>query len=501
VDFGGWGGGAADEMGGNYYDRVLQKYGSIAGVWAPQTNRRLLSWGFNTIGPYSHYLTFPITTNSSWPGGTQPVKMPFVWLESITPYAETNLNNWAPGPTKSIYRGVNPSYYPNGGDFPDVFDPNFDAYVNANIANDVNGVAGVLGSPWLMGVMIDDTDNLMGFGAGADFPTEPIDNPSPHLGWITLITAPTQTINPFTDQPYTDTTVYTKLALANFLQSRYGTIQALNAAWGSNYTTFGSSGGWGVGTGLLDEDGRHSSWVGTDPYGLSNANPAVKADLNAFLFQLASKYYSIMSTRLKQHDPNVLYFGPSTTGGWRSPAHAPIIQAASQYVDVFSTSLDASDQARLNFVAQNLGDKPMIYWEGMYANPDSSRWRYPNPNPGSPYAYDTQSARGQGYANDLSSYVNMVAAPTGSIPSAGLIYWDWADSLGEETNWGLVTLMDNAYDGKESTISGGTPGVVGSAACADPWGFPCGGEEHNYGDFIDSVRNANLNALETASGH
>ncbi|MGH9440245.1 MAG: putative Ig domain-containing protein, partial [Terriglobia bacterium] len=50
VDFGGWGGAPPDEMGGNYYDRVVQKYGSIAGGWAPQTNRRLLSWGFNTIG-------------------------------------------------------------------------------------------------------------------------------------------------------------------------------------------------------------------------------------------------------------------------------------------------------------------------------------------------------------------------------------------------------------------------------------------------------------------
>ncbi|MDE3181647.1 MAG: hypothetical protein KGM47_18530, partial [Acidobacteriota bacterium] len=194
------------------------------------------------------------------------------------------------------------------------------------------------------------------------------------------------------------------------------------------------------------------------------------------------------------------YFGPSTIGGWGSPAHAPIIQAAAQYVDVFSTGLEPFDPTRLDFIVQYLGDKPIIYWEGSMANPDSSRWRYPNPANEPANNFTTQGARGQGYAAELTGYVNTIASPTGSIPSIGFLKWSWTDSIGEESNWGLVSLMDNAYDGKEATISGGAPGIVGSANCADPWGFACGAEEHNYGDFLDSVITANLNALKTASG-
>ncbi len=44
-----------------------------------------------------------------------------------------------------------------------------------------------------------------------------------------------------TDQLYSDPVVYTKKRLSTNLQTQYGTIAALNAAWGSNYTTFGSS--------------------------------------------------------------------------------------------------------------------------------------------------------------------------------------------------------------------------------------------------------------------
>lgn len=485
-----------DETGVSYYNRIVKKYGDHTLHWGPQANRRLKSWGFNTIGPYSYYFTYPTLHNNGWPGGTQPVKMPFVLIENVSQYAETNTHDWAPGPTKSLYRGVKQSVYDDGGDFPDVFDPNFDAYVESAFTRDVNGIVTALNSPWLIGAIIDDTDYLRGFGAGADFPTDPPGQTSAHLGWITLVTAPTQTTNPFTRKPYQDTKVYTKYALRDFLKNKYHTIAALNAAWGSNYTTFGSDGGWGTGRGLLDEDGRHS-WVGRDPYGLSKTQPAVKADLDAFLYQIAAKYYSTICTRLKEHAPHLLYFGPSVTGAWHAPARRQILEAAGKYVDVLSTNMSTRTPGQLDFVAKYFGDKPIIYWEGMYANPDSGRWRHPNPNPRSHYACQTQAERGRMYTEDLDAYANTVASPTGSIPSVGLLFWDMVDSLGEQTNWGLVSCMDNAYDGKEATISGGVPGVFGSAKCRDPWGYPCGGEERNYGDFLDPVTKANLSIMDS----
>ena len=41
--------------------------------------------------------------------------------------------------------------------------------------------------------------------------------------------------------------------------------------------------------------------------------------------------------------------------------------------------------------------------------------------------------------------------------------------VSEQKNWGLVSLMDNAYDGVEAGIAQGT----------DAWGYRTGGEEKN----------------------
>jgi hypothetical protein len=69
----------------------------------------------------------------------------------------------------------------------------------------------------------------------------------------------------------------------------------------------------------------------------------------------------------------------------------------------------------------------------------------------------------------------------------GLKWWAWLDSWGEKSNWGLVSFLDNAYDGKEAIMA---PGV-------DPWGYPTGKESANYGDFLDPVTNANQLIYQT----
>ncbi len=61
------------------------------------------------------------------------------------------------------------------------------------------------------------------------------------------------------------------------------------------------------------------------------------------------------------------------------------------------------------------------------------------------------------------------------------------DNSGEGINWGLVSRLDNAYDGKEAIIA---PGL-------DPWGFATGGEVANYGDFLSSATAANATLIQT----
>ncbi|MGH9471230.1 MAG: hypothetical protein ACRD1M_00660, partial [Terriglobales bacterium] len=80
----------------------------------------------------------------------------------------------------------------------------------------------------------------------------------------------------------------------------------------------------------------------------------------------------------------------------------------------------------------------------------------------------------------------------GSANSIGIQFWAWGDSTGEETNWGLVSFLDNPYDGVSDVVAAGT----------DAWGFATGGEAANYGNFIGPVTSANqaVVAALTAAG-
>ena len=79
---------------------------------------------------------------------------------------------------------------------------------------------------------------------------------------------------------------------------------------------------------------------------------------------------------------------------------------------------------------------------------------------------------------------------TGVHPFVGLQWWEFADNWRDKTNWCLVTLSDNAYDGREAIQAIGN----------DPWGCPTGGEERDYGDLLTPVRCANFGTLEHLSG-
>jgi hypothetical protein len=474
-----------DEMGGSYNRRFLAKYGKPEVGW-PQVNRRLQSWGFNTIGPFSYRMVLPTDSEPSWPGGRQPVKMPFVALAG-----NPGITGRFIGAYKNLYNGLDPGLFPGeeGANFPDVFDPGFATFATKQYAHDPD-LAGYKNSPWFIGYMTDDTDFLSGFGAGTDFATDPPEKYHWHLGFLALVTAPTQSANPYAkpaNQPYPNTKVYTKYALRDFLLTRYGTISALNAAWGSRYTTFDSDGGWGTGSGLLDENGRQEhTWLGgrAARYYLSGTTSHLKTDLDDFLCELSKKYFATLRTAFKTVAPKSLFLGPTNLGGWRAAARGPILKAAGEYLDVLNVGTDAGP-AQVDFMARWAGDVPIAIWEGIVANPDSSRWRYPRQQSPASWSVPTQQERADRYTRDLQNLQRGKSTVSGSHPFVGLLWWDWVDMSSEQTNWGLVSLADNTYDGHEATTDGGK----------DVWGFKTGGEEKKYGDFLTGVRNANLQLM------
>ena len=468
---------------GTSYSAVVQaKYGSSA-TWAKQTILRLRSWGFNSLAPYASAYVLPFSQFPPSPTSPSGQYMPAVLLMRPSWYGLTDNGNYAPGSFKSLEDCLDKTYtgYRSDGP-PDVFDPNFSAYTNGLLqaqtaAGGTWNQAAI--SPWVIGVATDDADNMQGFGPGTDVPSA--DGViAVHIGWLAVAVSPTKTSSTKYGVSYSDPTVYTKKALHDFLVQKYNnSIAALNTAWGSNYTTFDSAGGWGTGTGLMDEDGRHTAWLGTTDGTLQNASAGVVTDLNAFLGQYAQQYFSVTAGAVRKYMPHSLVFGPASLNGHGGVTRAPVLQAAGQYLDVLSGG--ATSQQALDLTLKSFGDKPMVTWEGTYANADSDLAGYPNPGI---KAYTTQAARGQAYAARANFLFN-TATSSGSYTVIGLNWWAWEDSWGEKTNWGLVTFIDNAYDGKEDIVAKGK----------NSRSYATGGERRNYGDFVSYVARSNGDIL------
>jgi len=461
------------------YDTVfLAKYGTVATGWN-QANLRLKARGFNAHGPYTY--TQALATGAY--GGT--TKLPFTYNgpnPGITGY------NVGAGSFKILYRGLDTAVSAvfagsAGGFYPDAYDPVFTTNAVALFAADSN-LATFKTSSWFIGMFSDDTDFLSGMGPGVDFATDPPVKYHWHLGFLALVTAPTQTTNVHAagTPAYTDSEVYTKTALQAWLTGKYGTVGALNTAWGSTYTTLGSDGGWPTGAGLMDENGRstHSAWLGTsynDPWNLPSMSATVKADLDLFLYEMALTLFTIERDAFKAIAPDKLFMGPTNLGGagWRSPTRGPILKAAGEILDVVNTGADMS-QEQTDFIALWAGDVPISTWHGIVANPDSGRFRNVTMEAAT-WVLNTQSERASYYQADMANLLTKRAASTGTIPWVGNLWWEWRDNMSELVNWGLVSMRDNAYDGAEARVAAGT----------DPWGYATGGEEDDYGDFLGPV--------------
>jgi hypothetical protein len=211
--------------------------------------------------------------------------------------------------------------------------------------------------------------------------------------------------------------------------------------------------GWGIGTGFLDEDNRvsHNSYFGTDWVAMSNANATTVADLNVFYQAIAAKYFSDCQTQIHSVYPNIMDLGPDALSNWVTPPPAPVLKAAALYTDAFVTGTDTVfPQARMDFIEANYGDKP--YFGSFYAtaNPDSALSAYPDLG----YInFSTQAAKGSAYSTMVTDQLQTAHTTAGNFPYIGTYWWEYYDNWGEHLNWGLVTHLDNAYDGHEAATS------------------------------------------------
>jgi hypothetical protein len=625
----------------NLFPIIIAKYGDASYNWGWQTLKRITAWGFNAVGQDSIGFVKPTETctNCLWPGHTQPIKLPYIIEAKPAENASQNMSNYITSAVKDSIVATNSHWKGyRGAALFDVFDPGLATVWQKELANTSNPAMTAIrqNNPWVLAIITDDADYFSGAGASPDFVTG---HTSPNPAWTTLLTSPVQTYNAGTaignkKLLYTITENFSKTlaldpsscsitapcSLRDYLKKKYETIDALNAAWDSNYTTFDSTatqvtgetigkgdgakttftsrlehgnidpysvaisvagtlqmgdcpwvhissatvclnsltnvgtfgspianlivqststvnystgavtlhfvkapaagaaitvnyqyGGWMQGgTGLMDEDGTNTAWVGTNAWCLEganpsypmyfscasglkggnpspNANPKLGADLDEWVMQLSAKYFKVMHDNLKAVS-KLPYFGLDVVGGYGAPAFSKFEQGAAPYLDGFfdggfqqqESSSEEEYLTRLKYHTQYIGNKPFMTFNAMLAQSDSS---YSCKSAaGRKINYPNQEARGQAWFSEVQS---LLTTPSfnGTIQIVGLNFWDWQDFL--NLNLGLVSLSDNAYDGSEA--------VTGAVTCDSYYTSraACGRETANYGNAIMGITAGN----------
>lgn len=248
-----------DDRGESYGAAVVKKYGDYGPAWAAATARRLKSWGFNTLGPFASVYIKPTAIDRSYALDKHglnsiPTKLPFLEIVRPEVYGMANISNsgasylTALTALKNIGAGLTPlytSYFPGNGEG-DVFDPAIDQWLATDFQKNPQWTE-VKKSPYfsyLLGINCEDSDQTWGFGAGDAkvFSSVPAEKNSNNLAWLIATMSSLQTANSVKGFLYSDPEVLTKTEWKHQLMAKYKTIGALNVAWGSQYSTFGSSG-------------------------------------------------------------------------------------------------------------------------------------------------------------------------------------------------------------------------------------------------------------------
>jgi hypothetical protein len=225
----------------------MRKYGpDWLESFGPLVHRRMRSWGLNTIANWSDSR---------------------IYLLRQTPYTD----NIGSSGARRIEGGE--GYW---GKFPDVYDPGFAEGVNQSAAGKKGNSAG---DPWCIGYF---SDNEMSWGETDAHALAALKSPA--------------------DQP-------AKQAIIADLRVKYGTIDAINAAWGTD----------------------HASWEAMTESRDAPDREKAKVELEAFSRKTSELYFETVRDAILAVAPNQLYLGCRFSG-----FNAIAAESAAKYCDVVS---------------------------------------------------------------------------------------------------------------------------------------------------------------------
>ncbi len=342
---------------GFYSANLQRKYGKTwQDDWRTLTWQRLGSWGFNTIANWSAPDTF-----------AGPI-----------PYVV------------SVGIGGDHARVSGGSDYwskmHDVFDPQF----AVDVSKAVNGSAHLWkGKKMCLGIFVD---NELSWG---------------HENNYGLAIGP---LNAKADQP-------AKQAILADLRKKYGTIEKLNAAWKTQWSSWDE---------MSDKRaGRRAPRALTD---------ACKADLNAFIYRFSLKYFTTIRDAIRKASPHHLYLG--CRFAWGNQAS---YRASAEVCDVVSFNIYRETVEPKDYGFTDALGKPCIIGEFHFGALDRGMF-----HTGLVAAKD-QADRARKYAD----YVRSVADMPAFVGCHWFQYVDepitgrWFD--GENYSIGFVTVVDQPY--------------------------------------------------------
>jgi len=368
-----------------YGEANQAKYGSRE-AWRQAAAKRLIGWGFNTLGAWSDEGLARIEVD-----GKHLAYAPTVDLgAAFVARKAGGKNAWLHGM------------------FPDVFDPEFERTAH-RVAN--RRCAARKDDRWLLGWF---TDNELRWGPdwrGSDelltlFLALPADAPG-------------------------------RKAAIGLLRQRHGDITGFNDVWKTGFASWDELTGAGPVKAPVVRAALYSQNQAQERKA-NQADPkraAFVADCEAFLASLAERYFRITGEAVKAADPNHLVFG--CRFAYVPPA--PVVAAAAQHLDAISFNCYDTDPRRV-IDAYSVFGKPLILGEFSFRGADSG---LPNTRGAGPIV-KTQADRAGAfvrYATWALSKPNLIGYhwfEHADEPKEGRFD-------GENSNYGAVNIHDEPY--------------------------------------------------------
>lgn len=497
--------GGGQQAGRTLINNIRTKYAGAGIGWDEATATRLKQFHYNSTASASRYLAgHGLAFQAQYSTGIYSVSGGFgVLREAVKDILKYGVRQDFPGQNGWVGRRLI-----------DCFDPKFKQYIDYQDPKG-QGWGAIRPNSAVLFHQADDGDHLYAFGSAhpdeLGVPRASGASGAPHGAFIALIgklviTGPVPSPRGGALTWSVDQVNHTKRALLDLLVAKYQTIANLNAAWstGGYYTTFEPDGGWGVGTGLADEDGlRPRTWLGkdgspfyqklagqNDPFNSTSWAPAVKADLDTFLGMMMDAYLRPFAERLQLRYPGALFIGHTGVGSSGYISRKPVWESYGRWLHLVRAGSFGghANDALLNRKIREWMGRDIPWVTSLY---------FPNNDDGSTYYIKrgdgTQATRGANIARILHTGMSY-QAEDGTYPVVGNNFWAMYDQPGERTGWGIFSYNDNPYDGRDYRVAQPDPYTSGRTTLT---------EDRVYGDAITPIKNAHIReftALQTQFG-